>query len=164
MTKGRIITVLIFLMMVSVLILTACSNQSSAASNNSKIKATWIKPEVTDDSVLVPVSVVDKDIITHFKLSSPTGELAFMVYTYDGKLYARANICPPCLSEGFSLKSGTLVCDTCGTVFDAKTGAGIRGACVAYPKASAAYVVDKGNIVIKKADLVTAFQNTIKPQ
>ena len=164
MTRERIITISTILLILLILpILAACSSQPQAA-NNARIKATWIKPVITGDSVSIPVSEVDKYTITHFKVSSPTGELAFMAYKFDGKLYARANICPPCLSESFSLKKDTLVCDTCGTVFDARTGAGISGPCVAFPKAAVTYGVKDGNIMMKGTDLVTAFQNTLNPK
>ncbi|MFH1651537.1 MAG: Fe-S-containing protein, partial [Chloroflexota bacterium] len=91
------------------------------------------------------------------------GRLSFMAYEQDGSLIVRANVCPPCRSVGFSLAGDTLVCDSCGTTFKAKTGDGISGACVAYPKAAAAYDINNGQAVLKSADLLTAYQNTTAP-
>lgn len=157
MFRGRVTMAIMVLIALGLLAFSACSQQGA-------IKATWIKAEVTGNTVSIPLSVVNKDIITHFKISTPTDDLAFMVYKFGDKLYARANICPPCLSENFSLKNNTLVCDTCGTVFDARTGAGISGACVAYPKAPVSYELKDGNVLMKGTDLVTAFQDTLRPK
>jgi nitrite reductase/ring-hydroxylating ferredoxin subunit len=92
-----------------------------------------------------------------------TDTLSFMAYKYDDQLYVRADICPPCRSESYTLTKGTLVCDSCGTVFNAGTGAGIKGACVRFPKQSVNYEVKDGNILINGTDLITAYQNTLNP-
>jgi len=86
-----------------------------------------------------------------------------MAYILDGKIYARANVCPPCRSVGFSLSGDILVCNSCSTKFKATTGEGVSGACVKYPKASVSYTISDGNVVMNKADLVTAYQNTLNP-
>jgi len=86
-----------------------------------------------------------------------------MAYELGGKLYVRANACPPCWSVGFSLQRDILVCDTCRTTFKAKTGDGIEGACVDFPKASVPYEITDGNIVMGGDDLLAAYQNTLNP-
>ena len=101
--------------------------------------------------------------MTHFTMNASGGEMDFMAYELGGKTYVRASICPPCYSRSFSLKGDTLVCDTCGTSFDAKTGSGIKGACVNYPKASVSYTVDDDSIVMKVDGLVTTYNNTLAP-
>ncbi len=143
-----------------VLGLAGCSAQAAQAA----VKATWIKPQLAGDTVSIPVSEVSKDKIVHFNVGSALGgQMAFMAYALDGKVYVRANVCPPCRSIGFSLKGDTLVCDTCRTVFSAKTGDGINGACVAYPKAAVAYQITGDNIVMRGNDLAVAYQNTLEP-
>ena len=86
-----------------------------------------------------------------------------MAYELDGTVYVRANVCPPCRSIGFSLDGDTLVCDRCRTVFDAVSGNGVKGACVDYPKASADYSVNGGQLTMNLAALETAYSNTMKP-
>jgi hypothetical protein len=56
-----------------------------------------------------------------------------------------------------------MVCDRCATTFKADTGNGIGGACVDYPKALVPYEIANGNIIMKQADLVVAYENTINP-
>jgi nitrite reductase/ring-hydroxylating ferredoxin subunit len=97
----------------------------------------------------------------HFEFTTQDKDMTFMAYDLSGEIYVRANICPPCRSTGFSLQQSTLVCDTCGTVFDAKTGAGINGACVGYPKSAVAYEIRDGSIVMKGSDLLAAYQDTV---
>lgn len=147
------------IMVVSALALlaTACGGQAQAA-----IKPTWITPQVSGNTVSIPVSEVDKNTIVHFKVPDAGGAaMAFMAYNFSGETYARANVCPPCRSISFSLVGDTLVCDTCGTVFDAKTGDGKSGGCVAFPKADVAFQVSNGNLVMNVDQMTTAYQNTL---
>ena len=156
---SKIIPVLVLLAMI--LSTVACSGNS--AQSNKPIKATWIEPQVVGDTVSIPVSKVENNKIVDFKLVTLGGNIAFMAYELGGEVYVRSNVCPPCRSVGFSLQGDTLVCDTCLTTFNAKTGDGIEGACVDFPKASVPYEISDGNIVMKSNDLVAAYQSTLNP-
>ncbi len=89
--------------------------------------------------------------------------MSFMAYQLDGKFYVRADVCVPCGSRTFTLQNGTLICGSCGTVFNGTTGAGMRGvsACMSYAKKAAPYTTDSSNIIMTVNDLTTAYQNTI---
>ncbi|MFC1919715.1 Fe-S-containing protein [Chloroflexota bacterium] len=127
------------------------------------VKATWITPEVSGGSVSIPVAEVENNTIVHFKVADSRGsELAFMAYDVGGQLNIRANVCPPCRSIGFSLDKDTLICDSCRTTFEAKTGEGIAGACVAFPKAQVMYEIENGKAVMNTGDMITAYQNTVE--
>lgn len=156
---SKIIPVLVLLAMI--LSTVACSGNS--VQSNEPIKATWIEPQVVGDTVSIPVSKVENNKIVDFKLVTLGGNIAFMAYELGGEVYVRSNVCPPCRSVGFSLQGDTLVCDTCLTTFNAKTGDGIEGACVDFPKASVPYEISDGNIVMKSNDLVAAYQSTLNP-
>ena len=130
---------------------------------NTPILATWIEPQVNGTTVSIPVSEVVDNWNTHFKLETGEGILNFMAYILDGAIYVRANVCPPCKSIGYSLNKDILVCDRCATTFAAKTGDGIAGACVDFPKALAPYEINGGNILVSEADLKAAYQNTLNP-
>jgi nitrite reductase/ring-hydroxylating ferredoxin subunit len=155
----RIILILVLLILVSSIV--ACS--SNGTQNSQRIKATWINPQVFGDTISIPISEVENDKIIHFEFGTQYKDMTFMAYDLSGQIYVRANICPPCHSIGFSLQKSTLVCDTCGTVFDAKTGTGINGACVGYPKAAVPYEINGSNITMQGTDLVTAYQDTVNP-
>ncbi len=157
----KMIPILVLLLLITVSSIVACSGNGTQ--NGQRIEATWIEPQVLGGTVSIPVSEVEKDWNVHFNLKTQDGDMNFMAYVLDGEIYVRANICPPCQSIGFSLQQSTLVCDTCGTVFDAKTGAGIEGACVAYPKAAVSYEVNGDNITMQGTDLLTAYQDTANP-
>jgi len=126
------------------------------------VDAKWIEPQVNGDTVSIPVSEIENNWNTRFKLQTASGYISAMTYMSDGVIYVRANLCTPCRSQGFTLSGNTLVCDICGTRFAASTGMGISGACVNYPIASAAYKITGGNVVMSIADLVTAYQKTLK--
>jgi nitrite reductase/ring-hydroxylating ferredoxin subunit len=154
-----------------ILIAVACTGPTSTPTPNptpnpnpsGPIKATWIEPQVAGDTVSIPVTEVENNSNTHFTLGTKDGNINFMEYIVDGEIYVRANVCPPCKSIGFSLKEDVLVCDRCATTFKAKTGEGIKGACVDFPKASVPYEIRGGNTVMKGTDLIAAYQDTIEP-
>jgi nitrite reductase/ring-hydroxylating ferredoxin subunit len=131
------------------------------------IKGTWIEVAVDPDSQLVsiPVSELENNWNIHFRLQTTKDDINFMAYIFEGELYVRANVCPPCRSIGYSLDEGEglLICDRCATRFDAGTGDGIGGACVDYPKASVPYEIVDGSVVLKGAELLTAYQDTLSP-
>ena len=141
----------------------ACSGNSNNTQNTSSIEPTWIQAEVTDNIASISLSEVETNGMSHFTVNTSSGEMDFMAYELSGETYVRASICPPCYSRSFALKGDTLVCDTCGTVFDAETGSGIEGACVNYPKASVPYEITGNSIIMVVDDLLTAYNNTLEP-
>jgi len=169
MLRKIIIGVMLFSL---ILVIVACAGSASkpapsptpapAPKPSGLIKAKWIEPQVSGDTVSIPVSEVENNWNVHFQLGTQDSKMNFMAYKYDGETYVRANICPPCRSIGYSLKDDILVCDTCATTFEAKTGVGIKGACVNFPKASVSYQISNGSIVMNEADLIRAYQDTIK--
>jgi len=133
------------------------------ASGVESIKAVWIEPQITDTEVSIPISEVENFKMTHFRVGRSYGDINFMAYTLGENIYIRANVCPPCGSVGFSLSRDTLVCDTCGTTFDAFTGEGISGGCVNYPKENIPYNIVNGNLIMSLNDLDNAYEETMTP-
>jgi nitrite reductase/ring-hydroxylating ferredoxin subunit len=186
--RGGMIVVSLLLLLVLALTLAACSSSTSAslptvtqtpvktvtpaqaitptpahsAKPSGPIDAKWIEPQVNGDIVSVPVSEIENDWNTRFKVHTANGDISAMAYISDGIIYVRANLCTPCRSQGFTLTGNTLACDICGTRFAASTGKGVSGACVNYPIVSATYKIIDGNVVMSKADLVTAYQKTLQ--
>jgi nitrite reductase/ring-hydroxylating ferredoxin subunit len=149
-----------------ILAVSACSSRAEGAGNANSVtaKQTAIKAVSINDLVSVPLSDVEKYTNTRFQVNTGSTPLTFMAYQYAGKTYVRADICPPCRSESFTLTNGTLVCDRCGTVFNAGTGAGIKGACVQFAKQSVPFEIKDGNMLMKANDLTAAYQNTLNPK
>jgi uncharacterized membrane protein len=137
--------------------------QATTQKPSGPIKAKIIEAQVNGDSVSIPVGDVESDWNTQFAVNAQTGKMNFMAYLLNNKIYVRADVCPPCRSIGYSLDGNTLVCDNCATTFKADTGDGIQGACVNYPKALVPYEITNGDIIMKQADLVVAYENTINP-
>ena len=126
------------------------------------IRPTWITPQVEGDLVSIPASEVDSGKLLHFKVKNQATTMAFMAYKFGGEIQVRADICPPCGSQSYNLVGDILVCNACGTKFRATTGAGVSGACVNYPKAEAPYSIAGDSLIISLADLITAYNDTIK--
>ena len=183
MPSGAVIALSMLLLLVLTLSLAACSGATSASTpdiiatpitaptltptQNPKpsgpIDAKWIEAQVVGDTVSIPVSEIENDWNTRFKVQAADGDISAMAYVLNGVIYVRANVCPPCRSLGFSLNGDILDCNSCHTKFKASTGEGVSGACVNYPKAPVSYKITDGNVVMSKADLVVAYQNTLKP-
>jgi nitrite reductase/ring-hydroxylating ferredoxin subunit len=161
MIKKVITGLTLIIISISLLVVSACGQASAGSST---VKQSTIKPQISGSSVSISLSDVDSLTNTRFLVQTPARTLSFMAYEYNNKLYVRADICPPCRSESFTLKNGTLVCDSCGTVFNAQTGVGIKGPCLKYSKQMVAYQIDNGNIVMNGIDLQNAYQNTLNPQ
>ena len=179
--SGVVIALTMSLLIVITLSLAACSGPTSASmpavtatpaqtlapTHSSKpsgpVDAKWIEAQVNGDTVSIPVSEIENDWNTRFEVQSADGNISAMAYVLDGAIYVRADICPPCRSRSFTLNGNILDCDSCHTKFNASTGDGVSGACVNYPKDSVSYTISNGNVVMSKADIVTAYQNTLKP-
>ena len=145
------------------LITVGCSGPASDPTPSGPIKATVIEPQVTDGIIAIPVSEVEDNWNVRFRVETQGGDKNFMAYVLDGEIHVRANVCPPCQSIGFSLDEDILVCDRCATTFEAKTGQGIQGACVDFPKASVPYDIDGANVIMQDVDLVAAYEDTLEP-
>ena len=145
-----------------ILIIVSCSGSNDSPSGD-PISATWIEPQIADDTVLIRLSEVEDNWNVHFNVEIRGEDMNFMAYVLDGEIHIRANVCPPCQSIGFSLQEAILICDRCATTFDTETGEGIQGACVDFPKASVPYQIDGGNIVMSSADLAAAYEDTLEP-
>jgi len=169
MKTRRILPVIVGLAVLPVLAACAAPDDANAsvppettpASPSGPVEGTWVDVALSGDVVTMPLSLVEEMVNTHFSVSEPTRRLDFMAYVLDGTLYVRANACPPCRSRGFALDGDVLVCDTCATTFKARDGSGIKGACVDYPKADAAYTVVDGVVTMSLADLAAAYEETL---
>jgi nitrite reductase/ring-hydroxylating ferredoxin subunit len=144
-----------------ILIIASCSSNDPPSGD--PISATWIEPQIADDTVSIRLTEVEDNWNVHFNVEIRGEDMNFMAYVLDGEIHVRANVCPPCQSIGFSLQEAILICDRCATTFDTETGEGIQGACVDFPKASVPYQIDGGNIVMSSADLAAAYEDTLEP-
>ncbi len=160
--RNRLVIMLVVLV-ATMVVGTACPSPGDGGRNNVSIGATWIEPHVVGGSVSIPVSEVENHRNVHFRVDTESGDMHFMAYMLDAQIHVRANVCPPCRGIGYSLDGDVLVCDMCATTFDARTGNGIKGACVNYPKAAVPYDIVAGSIVMNRADLSVAYQDTLEP-
>jgi nitrite reductase/ring-hydroxylating ferredoxin subunit len=151
---------IVSLVFVVLMALAAAGCSRDSGGTGVEIKPTWIAAQVEGEQVSISRSEIDDGQMVHFRVEEQGKKMVFMAYRLGEKIYLRASICPPCRSESFSLVGDTLVCNACGTRFQASTGDGISGACKNYPKAEAAYTVVGDRIAAGIGDLVTAYENT----
>jgi uncharacterized membrane protein len=171
MIRKKLVLGVLMMLAVVVPILTACGSKqgtttgtSTVKNLNATIRQTTIDTQVSGDTVTIPLEAVNKYGNVNFRVDTTNDYLMFMAYQYGDKLFVRTDICVPCGSESYTLKNGVLVCDSCGTQFDAKTGIGIAGAtsCKSYTKQPVVYQVTDGKIVMKLSDLSSAYEKTLK--
>ncbi|WP_135609756.1 Fe-S-containing protein [Methanococcoides sp. AM1] len=157
------LAVYIVLVTFAVVLAAGClDNSAQATITADPVAATWIEPQVIENTAAIPVQTIYENMNSHFKVETTAGEIAVMAYRLGDDIVIRSNVCPPCGSIGFSLAKDILVCDSCRTTFDAATGQGIQGACVDYPKENIPYTVSDGNVIIEINDIVVAHMNTIQ--
>jgi nitrite reductase/ring-hydroxylating ferredoxin subunit len=137
------------------------TTQAALANPSSPVDPTTLTASVTGDTVSIPLSEVKSKFNSRFAVATPQGQASYMAYVWNGAIQVRADICPPCGSKSFKLTKGTLVCNSCGTVFDAVNGKGKSGACVRYSKESVTYQISGDSIVMKMTDLSTAYTKTL---
>lgn len=153
------------LMLLATIAVVGCSNEGTGGTGGTSgiVSPTWITAQQDGDTVSIPGSELDSGKMLHFGITYQNDNMTFMAYKLGGDYYVRANVCPPCRSIGFSLEGDALVCDSCRTRFEARTGEGISGACVNYPKAGVIHEISGDSVTMETDDLVTAYQNTISP-
>ena len=142
---------------------TGGAGRVSIANPSAQVDPTTLSAQVNGDTVSIPLSQVTSKYNTRFAIAGPDGQMSYMAYVWNGTVTVRADICPPCGSRSFKLTKGTLVCNSCGTVFDAVTGKGKSGYCIRYSKQPVTYQVSGDNIIMKMSDLVTAYRGTLNP-
>jgi len=120
----------------------------------------WVNAQVAGDTVSIATSEVTSGRQLHFKISTDEGDRTYMAYQLNGETYVRANVCPPCRSIGFSREGDELICDNCGTVFNALTGDGMSGACRNYPKARVDTQTDGDSMTMSLLGLLNAYEDT----
>jgi hypothetical protein len=158
-----ILGIFVVISTVATLVLVACSGGTASGATNSPVKPTWIDPEMSADTVSIPLDTVQAKKNIHFKVESEKGTAYYMAYVYGGITRVRADVCVPCRSISFTLNKDLLVCDSCGTTFKAVDGTGVQGPCVRFPKAAVPFETVSGKMVMKQADLVKAFEDTLEP-
>jgi len=151
------------LVLVIVVSMIACSNGGNSTNISEDVEDSQVDTQIASDTFSISSKQVTDSGLIQFEVGTDIGDIVFMAYDFGGETYVRSNICPPCRSVGFTLQGDTLVCDSCATQFDAVTGVGIRGGCVNYPKAQVDYRIVDDTIVMDIDNLVTAYQNTLKP-
>lgn len=156
--KRRSILITVGFLATLALSLAACAPTAAEAE---PVPGTWVDAQVAGDSVTVPLALIAEHRNLHFELEQDGRSLAFMAYVLDGDIQVRANACPPCGSRGFTLNGHVLDCDACHTMFDARDGSGIEGACVDYPKAAVPYETHDGSLVMSMTGLVNAYDDTL---
>ena len=165
MDKKRFAVLGIAVALVSILVLAGCSG-GAAATQNGPVAPTVVTATVNGDTVSIPANVINTKRNVEFDVQFDKGTASYMAYSWSGAIQVRASVCVPCRGRSFTLNGNNLVCNNCGTIFSAQTGKGVSGvpACQNYPKADVPFKTSAdGSITMSKADLLTAFENTLTP-
>lgn len=124
-------------------------------SYSSAIKMTEITATKGKDSVSIPTDQLIADKIVYFEYTRADGQqLPMVAYVKpSGKLFVGVSFCLPCKGTKQRIENGQLVCESCGTIRDLETGAGISGTCRLYPLDEVPATVSGGTISIANSVL-----------
>lgn len=147
-------------------VLASCGGASGSGGPSGRVRPVLVSAAIQGDSMILPMSRVQSVTNARFVVRPASGQQeSFMAYVYGGQTYVRASICVPCGGQSYSLQGNRLICDTCGTTFNATTGEGVSGvqACMGYPKQPVQFSVSAdGSMVMRTSDLLAAFQKTLR--
>ncbi len=160
MKRVTLALAMVSLALVALVALLAAACAGGSGGTGVEVVPTWVAAQVDGEQVSISTGEIDEAQMAHFRVEDRGKKMVFMAYRLGEETYLRASICPPCRSESFSLVGDTLVCNACGTRFQASTGDGISGACKNYPKAEAAHTVVGDRIAADIGDLVAAYEDT----
>lgn len=99
------------------------------------IKMKDIKVEVTGGKIIVPLSTIKRDRLVYFEYKDKSSRtVPLLAYVGpSGKIITATSVCEPCRSTRFHIEGDTLICNTCGTVWNLETHEGVSGGCTAFP-------------------------------
>lgn len=134
---------------------TADTGQKVNYSSADKLEQTVIDSKVENGKEIVTTlsTVKEKKFIrTEYKANGKSVPLTAFIQP-DGKVMVAVSFCEPCKGKSFHISGNTLVCNTCGTVWDLQTLKGISGGCQTYPPEALTYSLNGDNIEIPQSVL-----------
>jgi len=108
-----------------------------------------ISVPVEDGYLILPLEQVKEKKFVRFIYGDPTYGLPLLAYiSPEGKIVTAVSMCEPCNSTAFHIKGEDLVCNSCGTTWEAGTMEAISGSCGKYPPDVVPNEVSDGRIRI----------------
>jgi hypothetical protein len=120
----------------------------------------WAEPFIDADMVKILQSVAAESDHVHFEVPTDDGPAGFIGYFLDKSFVVRANVCPVCVSRDMDWEASTIVCGSCGTVFDAVSGIEKYGG-PRFPKGLVPNTKSAGIITMSLVDLQSAFERSV---
>lgn len=117
-----------------ILIFSQTGGEKDVATDESpNIEMTSITATVDGGKITVPLKEVKDNTLVTFAYE---GDQSVPLLAYEdnsGKIVTAISVCEPCNGTEFHIDGDTLVCNTCGTIWELSTHKGISGGCIDYP-------------------------------
>ncbi|MFA5867346.1 MAG: Fe-S-containing protein [Actinomycetota bacterium] len=129
----------------------AGTSQTAAAD---KIEMTDVKATVANGSITVSENEVRKAGIVYFEYKGAKDVNLLAYAGPSGKIVAAVSLCEPCRGQKFHIEGTTLVCNTCGSVWELETHNAVSGACTKYPPEILQSETVNGQVVIPEKNVL----------
>lgn len=125
-------------------------DQSSAKDS---IEMTDVKATIANGSITVSEDEVRKAGIVYFEYKG-TKNVSLLAYVGpSGKIFSAVSLCEPCRGQRFHIEGKTLVCNTCGSVWELETHTAVSGACTNYPPEIIPSTTQNGLVTIPETEV-----------
>lgn len=119
-----------------------------------KIEMTDVKATVASGSVTVSENEVRKAGIVYFEYKGAKNVNLLAYAGPSGKIVAAVSLCEPCRGQRFRIEGKTLICNTCGSVWELETHNPVSGACTKYPPEILQSETVNGQVVIPEKNVL----------
>ena len=136
------------------------SNTNSAVTGSSqtaakdKVEMTDVKATVANGSVTVSESEVRKAGIVYYEYRGAMDVNLLAYVGPSGNIITAVSLCEPCRGQKFHIEGTTLVCNTCGSVWELETHKAVSGACTNYPPEILQSETLNGQVVIAESKVL----------
>lgn len=127
---------------------------SSQTAAKDKIEMTDVKATVANGSVAVSESEVRKAGIVYYEYRGAKDVNLLAYVGPSGNIFTAVSLCEPCRGQKFHIEGTTLVCNTCGSVWELETHKAVSGACTNYPPEILQSETLNGQVVIPESKVL----------
>ncbi len=127
---------------------------SSETAAGDKIEMTDVKATVANGSITVSEGEVRKAGIVYFEYRGAKDVNLLAYAGPSGKIVTAVSLCEPCRGQKFHIEDSTLVCNTCGSVWELETHKAVSGACTNYPPEILPAETLNGQVAIPESEVL----------
>ncbi len=119
-----------------------------------KIEMTDVKANVANGKITFSESEIRKAGIVYFEYKGAKNVNLLAYAGPSGKIVSAVSLCEPCRGQRFHIEGTTLVCNTCGSVWELETHKAVSGACTNYPPEILPSETVNGQVAVPESEVL----------